>query len=187
MNLYKSNYTVKSKVMDETDLQRVVSRIAREIIEKNRGANNLSIIGMRTRGEFLAKRIAEKIQEYEKVLVKVGILDVSFYRDDTRARLKQPMVQSTEVPFDVNEMNIVLVDDVLFTGRSVRAALDAIMDFGRPNRVELAVLVDRGRRELPIQPDYVGKVVTTSSNEEIRVKMKECDDSDEVLLVNVEK
>ncbi len=172
-------------MLDAQDVQRVIVRIAHEIIEKNHGCKNLALIGMRTRGEYIARRIADKIAEIENVRVDLGILDVSFYRDDWRMRLKQPVVQTSDIPFDITEKTIVLVDDVLYTGRTVRAALSEIMDFGRPAKVELAVLVDRGHRELPIQPDYTGKQITTSIDEEIRVRLTEVDGADEVLLVQV--
>jgi pyrimidine operon attenuation protein/uracil phosphoribosyltransferase len=182
-----SNYTesskIKTRLLDEADVGRVVTRMAHEMIEKNKGTGQLALIGVRTRGEYLARRIAEKIKSIEGSLLPLGILDVSFYRDDTRAKLKQPQVQSTHIPFDITDKKIILVDDVLYTGRSVRAALDEIMDFGRPAKVELAVLIDRGHRELPIQPDYVGKVVTTAFDEEVKVKMKEQDGMDEVIVV----
>jgi pyrimidine operon attenuation protein/uracil phosphoribosyltransferase len=174
---------IKSKIFDEAGMNRVIVRMVHEITEKNKGVDRMALIGMRTRGEFLARRIGDKIKELEGTELPIGILDVSFYRDDTRAKLKQPVVQSTDIPFDLNEKKIILIDDVLYTGRSVRAALDEIMDFGRPDKVELAVLIDRGHRELPIQPNYVGKSVTTFMNEEIRVRMKEQDEVDEVLLV----
>jgi pyrimidine operon attenuation protein/uracil phosphoribosyltransferase len=177
---------IKSRVFDATDMQRVIIRMAHEITQRNKGAAQLAIVGMRTRGEFLARRIGEEIEKIENTTLPFGVLDVSFYRDDTRAKLKQPTVQSTHIPFDLTEKRIILVDDVLYTGRSVRAALDEIMDFGRPAKVELAVLVDRGHRELPIQPDYVGATVSTFTKEEIQVKMKEIDDADEVLLMQSE-
>lgn len=176
-------YKLKTRLLDSADFGRVVTRMAHEMIEKNKGIQNLALIGVRTRGEFLARRIAEKIKSIEGSMLPLGILDVSFYRDDTRAKLKQPQVQSTHIPFDITDKNIILIDDVLYTGRSVRAALDEIMDFGRPGKVELAVLIDRGHRELPIQPDYVGKVVTTAFDEEVRVKMSEQDSIDEVIIV----
>jgi pyrimidine operon attenuation protein/uracil phosphoribosyltransferase len=180
------DYKIKAVMLDTQDVQRVITRMAHEIIEKNHGSKDLYLIGMRTRGEFIAKRIAEKISEIENVLTEIGILDVTFYRDDWRAKLKQPLVQTSHIPFDINDKKIVLIDDVLYTGRTVRAALDEIMDFGRPVKVELAVLVDRGHRELPIQPDYTGKQIPTSIDEEVRVKLTEVDGKDEVLLVQVE-
>lgn len=174
---------LKTRLLDEADVGRIVTRMAHEMIEKNKGTELLALIGVRTRGEYLARRLAEKIKSIDGGMLPLGILDVSFYRDDTRAKLKQPQVQSTHIPFDITDKKIILIDDVLYTGRSVRAALDEIMDFGRPAKVELAVLIDRGHRELPIQPDYVGKVVTTAFDEEVKVKMKEQDGVDEVILV----
>lgn len=171
-------------VMDSEDMQRVLHRMAHEIIEKNRGTEKLALIGIRTRGEFLARRIRELVLQISGKQLPLGVMDVSFYRDDTRAKLRQPVVQSTEIGFDLANMNIVLIDDVLFTGRSVRAALDEIMDFGRPARIQLAVLVDRGHRELPIHADFIGASITTQPGETIRVRMTEKDGTkDEVLLV----
>lgn len=173
-----------SEIMTAGDVQRVLVRIAHEIIEKNHGTMNLALIGIRTRGEYLAKRLQAIIRDIDHVELPIGFLDVSFYRDDTRARLRQPVVQSTTIPFDLTDKNIVLVDDVLFTGRSVRAALDEIMDFGRPSRIQLAVLVDRGHRELPIHPDYVGSVISTKPGETVRVRLTEKDgDKDDVILL----
>jgi pyrimidine operon attenuation protein/uracil phosphoribosyltransferase len=142
---------------------------------------------MKTRGEFLAKRILFKIKEIEKIDIPFGILDVTLYRDDFRTRLKQPQVSVSDITFDLNEKDIILVDDVLYTGRTVRSALDAIMDMGRPNTIQLVVLIDRGHRELPIKADYVGKNIPTSIDEEIKVKMKEIDGEDSVYLVDVEE
>ncbi|NOX36917.1 MAG: bifunctional pyr operon transcriptional regulator/uracil phosphoribosyltransferase PyrR [Calditrichaeota bacterium] len=178
---------VKAVIMTEKDMQRVIDRLALTILEKNRGTENLVIIGLRTRGAFLAERLARKIQEVEGVEVPTGFLDVTLYRDDFRQRLKQPSVEVTNIPFAIDEKNIVLVDDVLFTGRTVRAALDALMDFGRPARIYLAVLIDRGHREMPIKADFVGEEVTTSIGEEISVRMKEVDGEDAVLLVESPK
>lgn len=179
----KQTDKLKTRLLDEADVGRIVTRMAHEMIEKNKGTDQLALIGVRTRGEYLARRIAEKIKNIDGDMLPLGILDVSFYRDDTRAKLKQPQVQSTHIPFDITDKKIILIDDVLYTGRSVRAALDEIMDFGRPAKVELAVLIDRGHRELPIQPDYVGKVVTTAFDEEVKVKMREQDGVDEVIIV----
>ncbi len=180
------NYKTKAVMLDAQDVQRVITRMAHEIIEKNHGVKDLYLIGMRTRGEFIARRIAQKISEIENFRNEIGILDVTFYRDDWRAKLKQPLVQTSHIPFDISEKSIVLIDDVLYTGRTVRAALDEIMDFGRPLKVELAVLVDRGHRELPIQADYTGKLIPTSIDEEVRVRLNEVDGVDEVLLVHVD-
>jgi pyrimidine operon attenuation protein / uracil phosphoribosyltransferase len=142
---------------------------------------------MRTRGEFLAKRILLKIKEIEGIEIPFGVLDVTLYRDDFRTRLKQPQVSVSDITFDLSEKDIILVDDVLYTGRTVRSALDAIMDMGRPNTIQLVVLIDRGHRELPIKADYVGKNIPTSIDEEIKVKMNEIDGEDSVYLVEVEE
>lgn len=174
---------VKAILINEVGLARTLTRLAHEIVERNAGAKNLAIIGVRTRGATLAERLVKRIEEIEGVRVPLGALDITLYRDDFRRRLKQPLVQATDIPFALDEMNIVLVDDVLYTGRTSRAALDALMDLGRPASVQLAVLIDRGHRELPIQPDYVGKKVTTSIGEEVRVRLKEKDGEDAVLLV----
>ncbi len=174
---------IKAKIIDEKGLQRTITRLAHEILERNRGTEKIVIVGIRTRGAFLAQRILKEIERIEGIKLPLGILDITLYRDDFRQRMKQPVVQQTEIPFDIDEKNIVLVDDVLYTGRTTRAALEALMAFGRPERIQLAVLVDRGHRELPIKPDYVGKNIPTSIGEEIQVKMKEVDDEDCVLLV----
>jgi pyrimidine operon attenuation protein/uracil phosphoribosyltransferase len=176
-------FKIKAKLITSDDLRRIIIRLSHEIVEKNRGTTDLVIIGLHTRGAHLAERISKKIAEIEGVEVPTGYLDVTFYRDDFRTRLKQPEVQVTNISFQMDEKNIVLVDDVLFTGRTIRAALDALMDFGRPNRISLAVLVDRGHRELPIKPDFVGKNIPTSIGEEVRVKMSEVDEEDCVNLV----
>ena len=176
-------FKIKAKLITSDDLRRIITRLAHEIVEKNRGTKDLVIIGLHTRGAHLAARISKKITEIEEVKVPTGYLDVTFYRDDFRTRLKQPDVQVTNISFPLDEKNIVLVDDVLFTGRTIRAALDALMDFGRPSRIDLAVLVDRGHRELPIKADFVGKNIPTSIGEEVRVKLLEVDDEDCVNLV----
>ncbi len=179
------NTKIKAEILNQKDIQRIVTRLAHEILEKNRGVDNLVIIGIHTRGAYLAQRIAAKIEEIERVKVPTGFLDITLYRDDFRTRLKQPSVEVTNIPFGIDGKNIVLVDDVLYTGRTVRAALDALMDFGRPARIYLAVLVDRGHRELPIRPDFVGKNIPTSLGEEVRVQLNEVDGTDRVLLVEV--
>jgi pyrimidine operon attenuation protein/uracil phosphoribosyltransferase len=168
-------------MLDEKAIERSINRITHEILEKNQGSKHLSLIGIRTRGIFLATRIRDKITEVENRQLPLGILDITMYRDDI-AKLKTPTVKKTDIPFDVNDMTIVLVDDVLHTGRTTRAAIDAIMDMGRPNKIQLAVLVDRGSRELPIQPDYAGIFYTAGSEAEIFVKLREIDGKDEVLL-----
>ncbi len=174
---------IKAKIIDEQGLQRTITRLAHEILEKNKGSENIVILGMRTRGEFIAKRIHDKIMEIDNSDVNFGVLDVTLYRDDFRTRLKQPEVSVTNITFDISEKDVVLTDDVLYTGRTVRAALDAVMDLGRPKTIQLCVLVDRGHRELPIKADYVGKNIPTSINEEVKVKLKEIDNEDAVYLV----
>jgi pyrimidine operon attenuation protein/uracil phosphoribosyltransferase len=174
---------VKEKIMDENDIERTLNRLAHEIIERNEGTKNIAIVGIRTRGEFLAKRLAEKISKIEKTQIPVGVLDITFYRDDVRLKLRQPEVKTTEINFTIDDKDIILVDDVLFTGRTIRAALDELIDFGRPKTVQLAVLIDRGNRELPIQPDFVGRKIKTNLNEEIKVNLREVDGEDSVLLI----
>jgi pyrimidine operon attenuation protein/uracil phosphoribosyltransferase len=168
-------------LLDEKTIERSITRITHEILEKNHGSKSLSLIGIRTRGIFLAKRIRDNIAAIEGLELSVGVLDITMYRDDI-GKLKAPQVQKTDIPFNVNNKTIVLVDDVLFTGRTTRAAIDAIMDLGRPTKIQLAVLVDRGARELPIQPDYTGTLYTAAPEEEISVKLREIDGKDEVLL-----
>jgi len=177
---------IKAKIIDETDLNRTITRLAHEILEKNKGAQNIVLVGMRTRGEFLAERIGRKICEIENCKeLKIGALDVTLYRDDVRANLKQPQISVTEIRFDITGKDVILIDDVLYTGRTARAALDALMDMGRPKTVQLCILVDRGHRELPIKADYVGKNVPTSINEAVKVKMKEIDNEDAVYLIDI--
>ncbi len=175
---------IKAKIIDEEGLNRTLTRLAHEILEKNKGSKNLVLIGMRTRGEFIAERIKQKIKEIDKSDPSYGVLDVTLYRDDFRKRLKQPEISVTNITFDINDRDVILIDDVLYTGRTVRAALDALMDLGRPNTIQLCVLVDRGHRELPIRADFVGKNIPTSINEEVRVRIKETDGEDGVFLVN---
>lgn len=173
------NHQNKTVVLDAASVQRALTRIAHEILEKNKGAAGLALVGIRTRGIHLAERLAQKIKEIEKVEVPVGELDITLYRDDL-ATQAQPQVFKTNIPFDVEKKNIVLVDDVLYTGRTVRAALDAIIDFGRPATIQLAVMIDRGHRELPIRADYVGKNIPTSLKEEVKVNLREEDGEDSV-------
>jgi pyrimidine operon attenuation protein/uracil phosphoribosyltransferase len=175
---------IKAKVIDEEGLNRTLTRLAHEILEKNKGSKNLVLIGMRTRGEFIGERIRDKIKEIDNSDPNFGVLDITLYRDDFRKRLKQPEISVTNITFDVNDRDIILIDDVLYTGRTVRAALDALMDLGRPNTIQLCVLVDRGHRELPIRADFIGKNIPTSINEEVRVRIKETDGEDAVYLVN---
>lgn len=181
------NLKIKAKIIDEVGMSRTVTRLAHEILEKNKGIKNLVLLGMRTRGEFVARRLQEKIKEIEGADIPLGVLDVTLYRDDFRMRLKQPEVSVTNITFDINEKNVILVDDVFYTGRTARAALDAIMDLGRPSAVRMCVLVDRGHRELPLKADFIGKNIPTSINEEVKVKMKEIDDEDSVYLVETTK
>jgi pyrimidine operon attenuation protein/uracil phosphoribosyltransferase len=177
----------KARVMDADDIRRAITRIAHEILERNSGTDNLAIIGIQTRGAHLARRVAEAIRSIEGTGVPVGVLDITLYRDDLQTIAEQPVVSESDIPFDVQGRTIVLVDDVLYTGRTVRAALDEIIDFGRPKAVHLAVIVDRGHRELPIRADYVGKNVPTSGAEIVSVLMIEKDGSDEVLIQTVER
>ncbi len=169
-------------IIDEKTIRRILIRIAHEIIERNKGAENLGIIGIKTRGAYLAERLAKLIQEIEEVEVPLGFMDITLYRDDIQTKLDQPIVQKTEIMFDVANKIIILVDDVLFTGRTIRAALDQIIDFGRPKLIQLAVLIDRGHRELPIRADYIGKNIPTALNEQVKVKLKEFNGEDSVSL-----
>jgi pyrimidine operon attenuation protein/uracil phosphoribosyltransferase len=178
---------IKAKIIDSDGIRRTITRLAHEILEKNKGPENLVLLGMRTRGEFLAKRIKDKIFQIEQIRLPVGVLDVTLYRDDFRTKLKQPEVSVSNITFDLNEKNVILIDDVLFTGRTVRAALDAIMDLGRPGSIQLCVLIDRGHRQMPIKADYAGKNIPTSINEEIKVKMEEIDGEDAIYLVDNSK
>jgi pyrimidine operon attenuation protein/uracil phosphoribosyltransferase len=171
-----------TEVLDDKKVERALTRIAHEIIERNSGADDLVIIGIRTRGDHLADRIASKISEVEGVDVEVGYMDITFYRDDVHSRLAQPEIHQTEILFPIDDKIVVLVDDVLFTGRTIRAALDQVTDFGRPRAIQLAVLVDRGHRELPIKADYVGKNIPTSPNDEVVVTLRETDEHDSVKL-----
>ncbi|MCF8242638.1 MAG: bifunctional pyr operon transcriptional regulator/uracil phosphoribosyltransferase PyrR [Melioribacteraceae bacterium] len=178
---------IKATIIDQMGLERTITRLAHEIIERNTGANNLVVVGMRTRGEFLAKRLHKKIKEIDDSTVSLGVLDVTLYRDDFRTRLKQPEVSVTDITFDINDRDVILVDDVLYTGRTTRAALDALMDLGRPATIQLCVLIDRGHRELPIRADFVGKNIPTSINEEIKLKISEVDGEDAVYLIDISK
>ena len=172
----------KAQVLDEAALDRALHRIAHEIVEKNGGTVDLAFVGLRTRGVTLAQRLAERVGAIEGVKPPVGALDITLYRDDLGLKAAQPVVRGTEIPFDVTGRTVILVDDVLFTGRTIRAALDAIMDLGRPTAIRLAVLVDRGHRELPIRPDYVGKNLPTSRRESVAVRLKEHDGEDRVVI-----
>ena len=175
---------LKAKIMDEKGLERSLTRLSHEILEKNKGAANLVIVGIKTRGAMIAHRIARKIEEVEKTKVTIGSLDITLYRDDLLGKLEQPEFKGTDIIFDITGKDVILVDDVLFTGRTIRAALDELIDLGRPKTIQLAVLVDRGHRQLPIKADFVGKNVPTSIDESIRVHLKESDGGDEVLLMH---
>ena len=171
-----------NQILDAKGIQRAIARIAHEIIERNKGAADVVIVGIRARGDYLAARVAGVIESIEKVSVPVGVIDITLYRDDLQVVLEQPVVHKTEIPFDIEGKAVVLVDDVLNTGRTIRAALDQLMDFGRPRSVQLAVLVDRGHRELPIRADYVGKNVPTAKGQQVVVRIHEVDGSDAVVM-----
>ncbi|MBM3149995.1 MAG: bifunctional pyr operon transcriptional regulator/uracil phosphoribosyltransferase PyrR [Chloroflexi bacterium] len=174
-------------LMSDQDMERALVRIAHEILERNKGAQNLVLVGMQTRGVPLASRLATTIKQLEGIAVPVGSLDISLYRDDLSSLNLKPVVQRTEVPTDVTAKHIILVDDVFYTGRSIRAAMDAIMDLGRPKTIQLAVLVDRGHRELPIRADYVGKNIPTATDEEVKVYVREVDGEDKVTIFSPNK
>ena len=178
---------IKTKVVDIESLDRILTRITHEILEKNKGSKDLILMGMRTRGEFLARRIHNKLLSIDGADLPLGVLDVTLYRDDFRVRIKQPEVSVSDITFDINEKHIILVDDVLYTGRTVRSAMNAIMDLGRPASIQLCILVDRGHRELPIRADYVGKNIPTSLNEEIKVRMTEVDEEDAIYLIEIDE
>ena len=170
------------RLLDAADIRRALTRIAHEIIERNKGAERVALVGIANRGDDLARRLAQQIVEIEGTKVPVGVLDITFYRDDIGMKTEAPEVHETHVDFDINGATVVLVDDVLFTGRTIRAAMDALMDFGRPRKIQLAVLVDRGHRELPIRADFVGKNVPTGRSQDVRVLVKELDGQDAVVV-----
>lgn len=173
----------KARIMDEVAMDRAWRRVAHEVVEKNKGTEGLVLVGIRRRGVPLAQRLARYIKEFEGADVPIGVLDITLYRDDLSTRSEHPQVHKTEVPSNINGAQVVLVDDVLFTGRTVRAALDAMVDLGRPANIQLAVLVDRGHRELPIRADYVGKNVPTSRREVVEVRLVEIDERNEVMIM----
>ena len=177
----------KAQVLDEQGIDRALTRIAHEILERTQGTEGLAMVGIRTRGVSLARRIADKIRAIEGEAPEVGVLDITLYRDDIGLLAEQPTVKATEIPFAVKGKTVILVDDVLFTGRTIRAALDALIDLGRPRMIQLAVLVDRGHRELPIRPDYVGKNLPTSRREAVAVLLKEHDGEDRVVIQEPEE
>jgi pyrimidine operon attenuation protein / uracil phosphoribosyltransferase len=170
------------RLLDPEDVRRALVRIAHEIIERNKGAERVALVGIANRGDDLARRVAELVAEIEGTNVPVGVLDITFYRDDIGMKAEAPEVHETRIDFDINEVTVVLVDDVLFTGRTIRSAMDALMDFGRPRKIQLAVLVDRGHRELPIRADFVGKNVPTGRADDVRVLVAELDGEDAVIV-----
>jgi pyrimidine operon attenuation protein / uracil phosphoribosyltransferase len=176
---------MSKELMNKTDIDRALTRMAHEVIEKNKGTDKLCLIGIQRGGAHLAKRLAAKITQIEKKEIPVGSLDIAFYRDDLTIRKNQPIVRRTEIPFEVTDLKLILVDDVLFTGRSIRAAMDALMDIGRPALIQLAVLIDRGHRELPIKADYVGKNIPTSLSEKVEANLEEEGFEDTVVLEHV--
>jgi pyrimidine operon attenuation protein/uracil phosphoribosyltransferase len=179
------NLRLKGRLMSASEIERTLVRLAHEIVEKNAGAANLGLVGIKRRGVPLAQRLAKLIEKIERVPVQTGVLDISFYRDDLSTSGPRPTVNKGDIGFDVNGRDIVLMDDVLYTGRTIRAALDALFDHGRPKSVQLLVLIDRGHRELPIQSTYTGRTIPTSSREIIEVKLREVDEDEQVLLVEL--
>lgn len=174
----------KADILDEKAIARAITRIAHEIIERNKGIDDCVLVGIKTRGAFIAKRLAERIEQIEGKPIMKGELDITLYRDDLSVKHKdlEPLVQQVDISHNISNKKVVLVDDVLYTGRTVRAAMDAVMDLGRPSQIQLAVLIDRGHRELPIRADFVGKNIPTSSSERIVVQMQESDGSDRVAI-----
>ena len=170
------------RLLDADDVRRAITRIAHEILERDKGADGVVLVGIADRGDDLAGRLAREIRRIEGAEVPVGVLDITFYRDDIGLKAEAPEVHETRIPFDISGRTVVLVDDVLFTGRTIRAAMDALMDFGRPQRIQLAVLVDRGHRELPIRADFVGKNVPTKRDDDVRVMVVEVDGEDAVVV-----
>lgn len=172
----------KAKILDREGIDKSLERIAHEIIEKMKSVKDIAVIGIKCRGAYLGERLADKVKKISGMRPDVGALDITLYRDDLTQVAEQPIVHATEIDFDIDDKTIILVDDVLFTGRTIRCALDALIDFGRPRQIQLAVLVDRGHRELPIRADYVGKNVPTSTKEVVEVRLAEVDGKDEVIL-----
>jgi pyrimidine operon attenuation protein/uracil phosphoribosyltransferase len=177
----------KVQIMNAEELDRTFLRFAHQFLESYDDPSRLAIIGMQTRGVYLGKRIIDHIKKEFEIDIDFGVLDVTFYRDDFRTKLKMPEVKVTEIPFDLYDRDVILIDDVLYTGRTVRSAMDALMAYGRPRKIQFCCMVDRGHRELPIAPDFTGLYVPTHSKEEIRVKVDELDGEDAVYLVNVEE
>jgi pyrimidine operon attenuation protein/uracil phosphoribosyltransferase len=181
------NLKEKSKILDAEGVKRTLLRISHEILEKNKGTEDLAVIGIKYRGAYLAERVAKNLKEIEGREVPLGALDITLYRDDLTELYEQPVVHATEIDFDITGKKIILVDDVLFSGRTVRCALDELIDFGRPANIQLAVLIDRGHREFPIRPDFVGKNVPTAKNESVEVRLKETDGKEEVVVLEEKK
>ncbi len=175
---------MSKQLLDYNDIKRIIRRMAHEIIEKNKGTENICLVGIQKGGVLLAKRLATQIELIESGRIEVGILDITFYRDDLNTKEEQPVVKKTDIPCTINNKTVILIDDVLFTGRSIRAAMDALIDFGRPAYIQLAVLIDRGHRELPIRADYVGKNIPTFFNDRVEVFLEEDGKKDKVVLVN---
>lgn len=175
----------KAQIMDEAGINRALARIAHEIIERNKGIQGVVLIGIQRRGVPLAYRLAQNIKEYEGVKIPVGILDITLYRDDLSTLAEHPVINSTDIPFDINGKTVVMVDDVLFTGRTARAAMDALIDLGRPTSIQLAILIDRGHRELPIRADYVGRNLPTSRSEIVNVQVVEVDKINKVTIAEI--
>ncbi len=178
---------MSKELLDKKDIERAVTRMAHEIIEKNKGVKSLCLIGIQRGGVHIANRLSAKLKEIEGTEVPVGTLDIALYRDDIGSPKKQPVTNHHRIPFKIDKKKVVVVDDVLFTGRSIRAAMDAIMDIGRPSSIQLAVLVDRGHRELPIKADFVGKNIPTSKSEHIEVEIDKTDTEDMVTILNIER
>jgi pyrimidine operon attenuation protein/uracil phosphoribosyltransferase len=170
------------KLMDNIAIKRAITRIAHEIIEKNKGTEDIIVVGIQRRGDFIANRIAKLLKEIEGKDIPTGKLDITLYRDDLSSIANQPVIHKTEIPVNIDEKIVILVDDVLYTGRTIRAALDELIDFGRPKKIQLAVLIDRGHRELPIKADYIGKSIPTNTNDIVDVYLKEIDKRDEVII-----
>lgn len=173
---------MNSTLLNAKDISRAINRISHEILERNNGAGDIALVGIRTRGVAFSKRLKEKIEEIEDLEVDHGILDITLYRDDLAEGIQKPELRKTDISFKLENKNIILCDDVLFTGRTIRAAIDALMDFGRPSSVQLAVLIDRGHRELPIRPDYVGKNIPTAKSKRVQVLLNEEDGEDKVII-----
>ncbi len=174
---------MKKVILSSPEIARVITRISHEILEKNKGSKDIALVGIRTGGVFLSNRIYQKIQEIDSIQVPLGELDITLYRDDLGRKKEVPAIKKTSIPFELAGLNVVLVDDVLFTGRTIRAAMDGLIDFGRPKQIQLAVLIDRGHRELPIRADFVGKNLPTAKDEDVEVRWKETGAEDEVYVI----